>query len=90
MNDEASTDYNSVIDQMSLGLRFVEDTFGPQARPRVAWHIDPFGHSADQAALFAKVRVWGQEEGREWQEYLACACVCMNHHSPSLLHERNI
>eukprot|EP00731_Ephydatia_muelleri_P005571 Em0002g1747a len=55
MNDEASTDYNSVIDQMSLGLRFVEDTFGPQARPRVAWHIDPFGHSADQAALFAKM-----------------------------------
>ena len=55
MNDEASTDYNSIIDQMSLGLRFVNDTFGPQARPRVAWHIDPFGHSAEQAAIFAKV-----------------------------------
>ena len=57
MNDEASTDYNSIIDQMSLGLRFVNDTFGPQARPRVAWHIDPFGHSAEQAAIFAKVHV---------------------------------
>ena len=57
MNDEASTDYNSIIDQMSLGLRFVNDTFGPQARPRVAWHIDPFGHSAEQVAIFAKVRV---------------------------------
>ena len=57
MNDEASTEYNSIIDQMSLGLRFVNDTFGPQARPRVAWHIDPFGHSAEQAAIFAKVRV---------------------------------
>ena len=55
MNDEASTDYNSIIDQMSLGLRFVNDTFGPQARPRVAWHIDPFGHSAEQAAIFAKM-----------------------------------
>ncbi|KAL5505251.1 hypothetical protein EMCRGX_G006653 [Ephydatia muelleri] len=55
MNDEATTDYNSIIDQMSLGLRFVNDTFGPQARPRVAWHIDPFGHSAEQAAIFAKM-----------------------------------
>ena len=55
MNDEACTDYNAIIDQMSLGLRFVEQTFGASARPRVAWHIDPFGHSAEQASLFAMV-----------------------------------
>ena len=64
MNDEATTEYNSIIDQMSLGLRFVDENFGSQARPRVAWHIDPFGHSAEQAAIFAKVipkiiEVWG-------------------------------
>ena len=57
MNDEACTDYNAIIDQMSIGLRFVEKTFGAAARPRIAWHIDPFGHSAGQAALFAMVRV---------------------------------
>lgn len=55
MNDEASTDYNAIVDQMSIGLRFVEENFGPEARPRIGWHIDPFGHSAEQASLFAKV-----------------------------------
>ena len=57
MNDEASTDYNAIIDQMSIGLRFVEENFGAEARPRIGWHIDPFGHSAEQAALFAKVQL---------------------------------
>ena len=54
MNDEGAAHYNGIIDQMSLGLRFIEQTFGPQARPRAAWQIDPFGHSAAQATLFAK------------------------------------
>ncbi len=40
---------------MCTGLQFVEKTFGKEARPRVAWHIDPFGHSSEQAALFAMV-----------------------------------
>ena len=57
MNDEASTHYNAIIDQMSIGLRFVEQNFGPEARPRIGWHIDPFGHSAVQASLFAMVSV---------------------------------
>ena len=35
------------------GLRFIEDNFGADARPRIAWQIDPFGHSSTQAALFA-------------------------------------
>lgn len=55
MNDEAATDYNAIIDQMSIGLRFVEENFGPSARPRIAWHIDPFGHSAEMATLHALV-----------------------------------
>ena len=56
MNDEATTHYTAIIDQMSLGLRFIEQTFGAEARPRIAWHIDPFGHSAEQATLFAMVK----------------------------------
>ena len=38
-----------------LGVQFVEDNFGADARPRVAWQIDPFGHSSEMAAIFAMV-----------------------------------
>ena len=55
MNDEAATHYNAIIDQMTLGLQFIAEEFGDAARPRVAWHIDPFGHSAAQASLFAQM-----------------------------------
>ena len=55
MNDEAATHYNGIIDQMTYGLNFVEETFGLDARPRIAWHIDPFGHSNEQASIFAQM-----------------------------------
>ena len=55
MNDEASTHYNAIIDQMTYGLKFIENNFGSDARPRIAWHIDPFGHSAEQASLFSQM-----------------------------------
>uniref|UniRef100_A0A4W3HPX8 Lysosomal alpha-mannosidase n=1 Tax=Callorhinchus milii TaxID=7868 RepID=A0A4W3HPX8_CALMI len=60
MNDEGSTHYNAMIDQMSLGFQFLNETFGECGRPRVAWHIDPFGHSREQASLFAQVREVGE------------------------------
>ena len=59
MNDEAATHYNAIIDQMTLGLQFIDNNFGSSARPRVAWHIDPFGHSAEQASLFAQMSFEG-------------------------------
>ena len=58
MNDEASTHYNAIIDQMTVGLTFIENTFGKEARPTIGWHIDPFGHSAVQASLFSQVRYY--------------------------------
>ena len=39
MNDEATTYYNDIIDQQSLGLKFILDEFGECARPRAAWYI---------------------------------------------------
>jgi lysosomal alpha-mannosidase len=59
MNDEGCTHYTDIIDQMSLGLRFITREFGPEARPHVAWHIDPFGHSSGQATLFAQMGFQG-------------------------------
>jgi lysosomal alpha-mannosidase len=53
MNDEAATYYQAIIDQMTLGHTFLKKEFNYV--PRVGWHIDPFGHSATQASLFASM-----------------------------------
>ncbi|CAF2257133.1 unnamed protein product [Rotaria magnacalcarata] len=55
MNDEATTHYNSIIDQHSLGVEFLRDQFGECARPKIGWQIDPFGHSREVASLFAQM-----------------------------------
>ncbi|KYO34592.1 lysosomal alpha-mannosidase [Alligator mississippiensis] len=64
MNDEAAVHYNAVVDQLTLGLRFLQETFGACGRPRVAWHIDPFGHAREQASLFAQMGFDGFFIGR--------------------------
>ena len=55
MNDEAATHYNAIIDQHTAGFKFLKDNFGDCGRPRIGWQIDPFGHSREQASLFAQV-----------------------------------
>lgn len=55
MNDEGATHYVAIVDQMTEGFLFLENEFGPVARPRIGWHIDPFGHSNAQASLFAQM-----------------------------------
>lgn len=84
MNDEATTHYQSIIDQSTWGHRFLNDTFGECGRPKgkslrmipifyilsfvhvylVGWQIDPFGHSREQASLFAKMGFDGLFIGR--------------------------
>ncbi|KAK2968814.1 hypothetical protein RJ640_028207 [Escallonia rubra] len=49
MHDEAATHYVDMIDQTTLGHRFIKEEFG--ITPRIGWQIDPFGHSAVQAYL---------------------------------------
>jgi alpha-mannosidase len=53
MHDEASPTYIDMLDQTAAGIRWLSETFGPAALPRVTSQLDPFGHSATQASLFA-------------------------------------
>lgn len=49
MHDEATTHFMGMIDQTTLGHLFLEKEL--QYIPRIAWQLDPFGHSATQASL---------------------------------------
>jgi hypothetical protein len=51
MHDEATTHYVAMVDQTTLGHRFLKETFG--IHPKIGWQIDPFGHSSTQAALLS-------------------------------------
>ncbi|CAK9083304.1 unnamed protein product [Durusdinium trenchii] len=51
MHDEAAPHYIDMIDQTTLGHKFLMDEFG--VAPRTGWQLDPFGHSATQAALLS-------------------------------------
>ncbi|XP_020573833.1 alpha-mannosidase At3g26720-like [Phalaenopsis equestris] len=51
MHDEAAPHYIDMIDQTTLGHRFIKKEFG--RTPRIGWQIDPFGHSAVQAYLLS-------------------------------------
>ena len=53
MHDEAAAHYVDMIDQTTLGHRFIVEEFGQSAVPTIGWQIDPFGHSATQAALLS-------------------------------------
>ena len=70
MNDEAAAHYQAIIDQMSLGLIKLNQTFANGCGlPRVAWQIDPFGHSKEQASIFAQMGFDGLFFGRlDWRD----------------------
>jgi hypothetical protein len=52
-SDEASTHPVSLIDHITEGHDYIMRNFG--VRPRIAWQIDPFGHSSLTPTLFAQM-----------------------------------
>jgi len=52
MHDEAAAHYVDMVDQTTLGHRFIYDEFDGYA-PTTGWQLDPFGHSGTQAALLS-------------------------------------
>ena len=55
MGDEAAPTYSAQINQMTRGHAFILQNFGPEARPTVGWHVDPFGHGAGTASMWAEM-----------------------------------
>jgi hypothetical protein len=51
MHDEACTHYEDMINNMMIGHQFLLEEFG--VKPRIGWHVDPFGHSNANPRLFA-------------------------------------
>ena len=51
MHDEACTHHDDMMNNMMLGHEFLEREFG--YKPRIAWSIDPFGHSNGNPRLLA-------------------------------------
>ncbi|CAF3419069.1 unnamed protein product [Rotaria socialis] len=54
-NDEAVSHYAAMIDQCTLGFRFVKDELRICSQPAVAWQLDLFGHGREINSLFAQV-----------------------------------
>ena len=51
MSDEACPSFDDFINNMQKGHDFLMKEIG--VRPRIAWHIDPFGHSNAAPRIFA-------------------------------------
>jgi hypothetical protein len=53
MHDEACTHYEDMINNMYIGHQWLLNEIG--VKPRIGWHVDPFGHSSANPRLFAEM-----------------------------------
>ncbi|CUG94229.1 alpha-mannosidase precursor, putative [Bodo saltans] len=53
-HDEATTTYQDMLEQMTIGHQFIVAEFGVDALPRIQWQVDPFGHSAGQVLILSQ------------------------------------
>ena len=51
--DEACPNYSDILRNFEMAHDFLRDEFG--IKPKIAWQLDPFGHSAAAADLFAEM-----------------------------------
>ena len=51
--DEATTNYKDVLRNFEAGHDWLMEIFG--IKPKVAWQLDPWGHSSAQAQIFAEL-----------------------------------
>jgi hypothetical protein len=52
-HDEANPDLFAILNQNWVGHQYLQRNFGVQ--PRIAWQIDPFGHSSVTPSVFKKM-----------------------------------
>eukprot|EP00041_Stephanoeca_diplocostata_P035223 m.1233287 g.1233287 ORF g.1233287 m.1233287 type:complete len:244 (-) comp24662_c0_seq10:188-919(-) len=52
-HDEGCPYFTTMVDQMTLGHRFLHEQFG--YRVKTGWQIDPFGHSSTNARISAQM-----------------------------------
>jgi len=50
LHDEATAHYEDIVTNMRLGHDFLLTEF--EITPKVGWHLDQFGHTSANAALF--------------------------------------
>ncbi|XP_046579029.1 lysosomal alpha-mannosidase-like [Haliotis rubra] len=55
MSDSATTYYDDIINQHTLGFQWIQKEFGECAMSNIGWHIDQFGHSREHSSLFAQM-----------------------------------
>ncbi|CDW74355.1 glycosyl hydrolases family 38 protein [Stylonychia lemnae] len=53
MHDEACINYEDMMNNMMKGHEFLLNEIG--VKPRIGWHVDPFGHSNANPRLFAEM-----------------------------------
>ena len=52
-SDEATPDFDDILNNMMIGHEFLDNEFG--VKPKIGWDLDTFGHSDTNTRLFAEM-----------------------------------